>query len=124
MRMDGDLLSENTFAAFILYVSCFAACISSPLNVPKGSDTTPTVTTVVQIKHSLYLTFHLLKYLLTTNQVTAKLYFGNMRKSQDEEKHWSIFSYIYGGPIDSHDVIQAEMVSKPSQIVSYLKNIV
>lgn len=58
-RVGGDLLSENTFSSRILYTTCFVACISGPLDVPKGFNTTPTVTTVVQIKQSLYLTFHL-----------------------------------------------------------------
>lgn len=53
-RSEWMILPENTFSSCILYATCFAASTSSPLDVPKGSDTTPTITTVVQIKHSLY----------------------------------------------------------------------
>lgn len=46
--------SENKFSSRILYTTCFAACISGPLDVPKGFHATPTVTTVVQMKQSLF----------------------------------------------------------------------
>lgn len=51
----------------MLCSSYSAARINSPPDVPKGFDTTPTKTTVVQIKQSLYLTFHF-QMLLKTNQ--------------------------------------------------------
>lgn len=75
----GDLLSENKISSCIIYNTCFAACISGPLDVPKGVHTTPTVTTVVQIKQSIF-DLSLAKYCLKQVSVFCKILLFKVRQ--------------------------------------------
>lgn len=82
--MGGDLLSENKFSSRVFCTICFAVCISSPLDLPKGLHTTPTVTSVVQIKQSIF-DLSLGKKQLTTshgflqNLICAGIEMSNLR---------------------------------------------
>ena len=63
----GDLLSENMFSSCIFYITCFAAWTCGPLILPKGFDTTPTLTTVVQ-KRQFIFELSLAKIVFTVNK--------------------------------------------------------
>lgn len=75
--MGGDLLSENKISSHIFYTACFASCISGPLDVPKGCNRTPTVTTQVKIFRKIgtllkqFLGDKTLKLLMKQNNITV-----------------------------------------------------